>query len=59
MCRNNCSIIETENKGKREKNSRLSYEDRIIIEEKLRSRKKIKITEIANELNRDKSVISR
>ena len=59
MCRNNCSIIEAENKEKREINSRLSYEERVIIEEKLRSRKKIKITEIANELNRHKSVISR
>ena len=59
MCLNNCSIVEAENKEEREINSRLSYEERIIIEEKLRSRKKIKITEIANELNRNKSVISR
>lgn len=59
MCRNNCNIVEAENKEEKEINSRLTYEERIIIEEKLRSRKKIKITEIANELNRDKSVISR
>lgn len=59
MCQNNCSIVEVENKEEREINSRLSYEERVIIEEKLRSRKKIKITEIANELNRHKSVISR
>lgn len=59
MCQNNCSIIEVENKEEREINSRLTYEDRIKIEEKLRSRKKITITQIANELGRDKSVISR
>lgn len=59
MCQNNCSIIEAENKEEREINSRLTYEERVIIEDRLRSRKKIKITEIANELNRDKSVISR
>lgn len=59
MCRNNCSIVEAENKEEREKNSRLTYEDRIKIEEKLRSRKKITITQIAEELGRDKSVISR
>jgi len=59
MCQNNCNIIEAENKEKREINSRLTYEDRVIIEEKLRSRKKITITQIAKELGRDKSVISR
>ena len=59
MCQNNCNIIEAENKEKREINSRLTYEERVIIEARLRSRKKIKITEIADELDRDKSVISR
>ena len=59
MCRNNCNIVEAENKEEREINSRLTYEERVIIEARLRSRKKIKITEIANELDRDKSVISR
>jgi len=59
MCRNNFSIVEAENKEKREINSRLTYEDRIKIEEKLRSRRKITITQIADELGRDKSVISR
>ena len=50
MCRNNCNIIEVENKEKREKNSRLSYEDRVKLEEKLRSRKRISISQIAKEL---------
>ena len=59
MCRTNCNIIEAENKEKREIKSRLIYEDRIIIEEKLRNRKRITITQIAKELGRDKSVISR
>lgn len=59
MCRNNCNIIEAENKEKREKNSRISYEERVEIESMLRSRKKITITEIARKLERDKTVISR
>lgn len=59
MCQNNCNIVEVENKEKREINSRLTYEDRVLIEEKLRSRNKITITQIANEIGRDKSVISR
>lgn len=59
MCRNNFSIVEAENKEKREINSRLTYEERVIIEEKLRSKKKVTITQIAKELRRDKSVISR
>lgn len=59
MCRINCSIIEAENKEEREIKSRLSYEERVEIESKLRSRKKITITQIAKELSRDKSVISR
>lgn len=59
MCLNNCNIVEAENKEKREINSRLTYEERVIIEARLRSRKKIKITDIAEELDRDKSVISR
>lgn len=59
MCRTNCSIIEAENKEKREIKSRLSYEERVEIESKLRSRRKITITQIAKEIGRDKSVISR
>ena len=59
MCRNNCNIVEAENKEKRERNSRLSYEERIEIESMLRRRKKMRVTEIAKELGRDKSVISR
>ena len=59
MCRTNYSIIEAENKEERKIKSRLTYEDRIIIEEKLRSRKRITITQIAKELGRNKSVISR
>ena len=59
MCRINCNIIEAENKEKREIKSRLTYEERVKIEEKLRSRKRITITKIAEELGRDKSVISR
>lgn len=59
MCQNNCNIVEAENKEKRKINSRLTYEDRVIMEEKLRNRKKITITQIAKELGRNKSVISR
>ena len=59
MCQNNCSIVEAEKKEKRKINSRLTYEERVIIESRLRSRKKIKITEIAEEIGRSKSVISR
>ena len=59
MCQNNCNIIEAEKKEERKINSRLTYEERVIIEARLRSKKKIKITEIAEELDRDKSVISR
>ena len=59
MCQNNCNIVETENKEERKRNSRLSYEERIEIESMLRRKKKMKLTEIAEELGRDKSVISR
>ena len=59
MCQNNCNITETENKEERKRNSRLSYEKRIEIESMLRRKKKIKVTEIAEGLGRDKSVISR
>lgn len=59
MCRINCSTIETENEEKREIKSRLTYEERVEIEAKLRSKRKKTITEIARELGRDKSVISR
>ena len=59
MCQNNCNTVEAENKENREINSRLTYEERIKIEEKLRSRKKISISQIAKELGRNRSVISR
>ena len=59
MCRNNCSIVEAENKEEREINSRLTYEERVEIESMLRSRRKITISEIAEKLDRNKSVISR
>ena len=59
MCQNNCNIVEAENKENREINSRLTYEERIEIEAMLRSRKKVRISQIADRLERDKSVISR
>ena len=59
MCQNNCNIIEAENKEERKRNSRLSYEERIEIESMLRRKKKMKVTEIAKELGRNRSVISR
>lgn len=59
MCRNNCNTIVAENKEEKVINSRLTYEERLEIESMLRKRRKVKITEIAKELNRDKSVISR
>ena len=59
MCRTNCNIIEAENKEERKIKSRITYEERVEIESKLRSRKKITITQIAKELERDKSIISR
>ena len=46
MCRNNCNIVEAENKEERERNSRLSNEERVEIESMLIQRKKMKITEI-------------
>ena len=59
MCQNNCNIVEAKNKEKREINSRLTYEERVEIESMLRSRKKVRISQIADRLERDKSVISR
>ena len=59
MCRNNCNMVEVEKKEQKEKNSRLTYEERIEIESMLRRRIKVKITEIAKNLGRDKSVIFR
>lgn len=59
MCQNNCNIIEAEKKDERKKKTRITYEERVEIESKLRSRKKITITQIAEELGRDKTVISR
>jgi len=57
MCQSNCIMIEVENKEKKEKNSRITYEERIEIENLIREKKSV--TEISEKLKRDKSVISR
>jgi IS30 family transposase len=58
MCLYNSNIEATENKEKK-KNSDLSYEDRLKIEEMLRSRTKYTIQQIADKINRNKSIVSR
>ena len=58
MCLINCNIVEVENKEVK-RNLDITYEERIQIESMLRSKKKYKITEIAEELGRNKSIISR
>lgn len=58
MCLINCNIVEAENKEVK-RNLDITYEERIQIESMLRSKKKYKITEIAEELGRNKSIISR
>lgn len=58
MCLINCSI-EVEEKEEKKRNSDLTYEDRIKIEEMLRSRTKYTIQQIANEIERNKSIVSR
>ncbi len=59
MCQNNFNIVEVENKEKKEKNTRLTYEERVEIESMLRRKRKVTITAIAEHMKRDKSVISR
>jgi IS30 family transposase len=58
MCLLNSNIIVEENKEVN-KNSDLTYEDRVIIEDMLRSKKKYSLEDIANKLGRNKSIISR
>lgn len=58
MCLNNCNIEVEENKEKKI-NSDLTYEERIKIEDMLRSRTKYTIQEIADKIRRNKSVVSR
>lgn len=57
MCRINCNIVVGESEEKRERNSRLSFEERRTIQKCLN--KRMNITQIAKEINRDKSVVSR
>ena len=57
MCRINCNIVIGESEEKRERNSRLSFEERKTIQKCLN--KRMNITQIAKEINRDKSVVSR
>ena len=58
MCLNNCSIEAEENKDVK-RNSDLTYEERLKIEEMLRSRTKYTIQQIADEIGRNKSIVSR
>ena len=58
MCLINCNIEVEENKDKKV-NSDLTYEERIRIEDMLRSRTKYTIQEIAEKIGRNKSIVSR
>lgn len=58
MCLTNCNIEVEENKGKNEKTD-LTYEERLKIEDMLRSRTKYTIQQIADEIKRNKSIVSR
>lgn len=58
MCLINSNIEVEENKEKR-RNSDLTYEDRLKIEDMLRSRTKYTIQQIADEIGRNKSIVSR
>ena len=58
MCLINCNIEVEENKDKKI-NSDLTYEDRLKIEDMLRSRTKYTIQEIADKIGRNKSIVSR
>ena len=57
MCHINCNIVIGESEEKREINSRLSFDERKDIQKYLN--KRMNISEIADEINRDKSVVSR
>lgn len=58
MCLINSNIEVEKNKAKKE-NLDITYEERVIIEDMLRSKKKYRMQDIANRLERNKSVISR
>lgn len=58
MCLNNCNI-EVEEKKEEKRNCDLTYENRLKIEDMLRSRTKYTIQQIANEIGRNKSIVSR
>ena len=58
MCLNNCNIEVEENKDKKI-NCDLTYEDRLKIEDMIRSRIKYTIQEIADKIGRNKSIVSR
>lgn len=58
MCLINCNIEVEENKDKKI-NSDLTYEDRLKIEDMIRSRTKYTIQEIADKIGRNKSIVSR
>ena len=58
MCLNNCNIEVEENKEKKI-NCDLTYEERLEIERMLKSKTKYTIQQIANEIKRNKSIVSR
>lgn len=58
MCLNNCNIKVEENK-ERKVNCDLTYEERLEIERMLKSRTKYTIQQIADEIKRNKSIVSR
>ena len=58
MCLNNCNIEVEENKETKI-NSDLTYEERLEIERMLRSKTKYTIQQIADEIHRNKSIVSR
>jgi len=58
MCLINCNIEVEENKEKK-RNSDLTYEERLKIEEMLRSKTRYTIQQIADEIGRNKSIVSR
>lgn len=58
MCLINSSI-EVEEKKEKKRNSDLTYENRLKIEDMLRSRTKYTIQQIADEIGRNKSIVSR
>ena len=56
MCRINCNIVIGESEEKRERNSRLSFEERKIIQKCLN--KRMNITQIAKEIGCSDATIS-